>query len=667
MRRTVVLCGALLLGEGCIEHAVQGVDPATAGASMLTITSPSDGDFVSTRGIAIEGAARGGAVVQLFVDGAPVATRVAASGQWRFDGVVVPPGRHDVSATTSLRGVVYADGARVGVTGDNVPPSKVVDLDAQAVGRARLAVSFTPATDDSGRPVTYDVRWSTTPIVDANFDAARRIDVRLGATGPQQTVIVDGVYPGKDTYVSLRAVDAAGNPGELSNLTVGQTGFQRRPLLGEDGLSGHAHRGQSLAAGDFNGDGIADVAVGVPGDSFASPTAEEGAVEIYFGRKSGLSARPDRVFVGSPGSLLGAAMTAVDLDGDGVSDLAIGAPGTSSDDGDGASRPVGAVYVLHGGEAGMVRGPRGDVAASAWRVLHGSAEDDRVSTARLGSALAAAHFDGDEIEDLVVGAPGVDFGAGGAFIVAGGRAAWQSVTLPGDLEAGGFRGWFIRAAGFSSSGQFGAAIASLGRAGRGKHDAVGLVSRTLGEIVVFRAPDAVDQILLGADAAVARLADMEDGGDHRFSDVRSAGDVNGDGIIDLAISEPSFGDGAGRVLIVDGDVIGRGGEARDVSGNLIASAIGELDDHFGADVAAAGYDLNGDGNADAAIACAGGVIALRYGPSPFGEGVATARVAGASPDAAGARVMMVGDVDDDGLPDLVFADPSGSGQVQLLY
>ena len=93
--------------------------------------------------------------------------------------------------------------------------------------------------------------------------------------------------------------------------------------------------GTSLAAGDFDGDGVLDLAIGAPGESSGS-----GAVYVAYLHFNGTV----KSSVNIPNSntamdAFGTSLAAGDFDGDGVLDLAIGAPGESSGSG--------AVYVAY--------------------------------------------------------------------------------------------------------------------------------------------------------------------------------------------------------------------------------------------------------------------------------------------------------------------------------
>ena len=161
-------------------------------------------------------------------------------------------------------------------------------------------------------------------------------------------------------------------------------------------------------ARDLNGDGLGDVLISAIGVSLNGSSS--GAVYVMYGPLYGELALAD----GADGRLVGegayhyagAAIGSGDIDGDGLTDVLVGAQ--SSDGGIGA----GAAYV--------VLGP-----ADGDRALADSAIAIRgqVDFLSLGSGVGAGDVDGDGDDDLVVGAPGdatVGEYAGGAYVFADG-------------------------------------------------------------------------------------------------------------------------------------------------------------------------------------------------------------------------------------------------------
>jgi hypothetical protein len=105
-----------------------------------------------------------------------------------------------------------------------------------------------------------------------------------------------------------------------------------------DDNEGFDHFGAAVAVADFDRDGFDDAVVGVPDENFDDGTPDlrldVGAVHVLFGGAGGLSASGSQYwhwdaipFGALAGDRFGAALATGDFDGNGVDDLAIGAPG----------------------------------------------------------------------------------------------------------------------------------------------------------------------------------------------------------------------------------------------------------------------------------------------------------------------------------------------------
>ncbi len=147
--------------------------------------------------------------------------------------------------------------------------------------------------------------------------------------------------------------------------------------------------GNALAAGDFDGDGFGDVAVGVFQEDLANN--DEGAVHIVYGTSAGLSSAGDQVFhqdsdgmndTAETDDRFARAVTTGDFDADGFADIACGVQNESVD-GD----SEGAVQIVFGTGAGL--------SASGDQVFHQNTagmNDTAEGNDHFGGALVGAPF-----------------------------------------------------------------------------------------------------------------------------------------------------------------------------------------------------------------------------------------------------------------------------------
>lgn len=163
--------------------------------------------------------------------------------------------------------------------------------------------------------------------------------------------------------------------------------------------------GSALTVGDFDNDGYADLAVGVPYEDVGStPYVDAGAVNVLYGSADGINStgsdywHQDTSGIGSiaeDNDRFGFALTAGDFDGDGYTDLAVGVPYEHWNDAD-----TGIVQVLYGTAGGLTA--TGD---QLWRQDTTGIEGGEEAGDRFGYALAAGDFDGDSYDDLAIGVP----------------------------------------------------------------------------------------------------------------------------------------------------------------------------------------------------------------------------------------------------------------------
>lgn len=310
--------------------------------------------------------------------------------------------------------------------------------------------------------------------------------------------------------------------------------------------------GAALAAGDFDGDGKDDLAIGVPGDRVNGNIAA-GAVNILYGTANLLSATDNKLWsqdsddiegVPQPGEQFGAALAAGDFDGNGRDDLAIGVPKESVS----GLTDAGAVNVLYASVDGL-----SSIGDQIWHQNIKLAEVDVIGMAEagdlFGSALAAGDFSGDGRDDLAIGVPGEEVSgiasagavnvlyAFGTKLIAHNNQIWHQDRPQIENSPGAFDkfGAALAAGDFNDDGRSDLAIGVPGEtvSGFGGAGAVNVLYASANSLSSTNNKLWHQDIIIG-NVHVVGVAQFDD----RFGAALATGDFNNDGRDDLAIGVP---------------------------------------------------------------------------------------------------------------------------------
>jgi Ca2+-binding RTX toxin-like protein len=460
-----------------------------------------------------------------------------------------------------------------------------------------------------------------------NVTERATVTVATGTTDGRVTLTFPSIPDGSagKTYARFRLstdVAFAANPGSIGVATDGEvedyvfsiTSFGGTPVdnsksvkiasetNGGPTLADVDVFGSSLASiGDVDGDGMNDLAVGAYGDDTGGDG--RGAVHVLFLNSNGTVKSSTKIAnetSGGPtladGDDFGRSVTSVgDLNGDGVSDLAVGARG---DDTGGSFR--GAVHILFLNSNGTVK--------SSTKIANGTNGGPTLADGdRFGESIASVgDLDGDGVADLAVGATDdntVGDHSGAVYVLfLNNDGTVKSATKIASDTGGGPT--------LSSGDEFGISVTSVGDIdGDGVTD---LAVGADGDDTGFSASGAVHVLLLNSNGTVksaTKIANETNGGptltdnDVFGFSVTSVGDLDGDGVGDLAVGatdNDTGGRNRGAVYLLFLNSNGTVKSSTKIANETNGGPTLADSDLFGFSVTPVG-DLDGDGVADLAV------------------------------------------------------------------
>jgi len=357
--------------------------------------------------------------------------------------------------------------------------------------------------------------------------------------------------------------------------------------------------GTALIAGDFNGDGLADLSIGTPNEDIGA-TTNTGRASVLYGSFAGLTSVGSQVW--DQGVLDGSldeafdqfsfSLASGDFDGDGFDDLAAGAPGEDWN----SISSAGAVNVVYGSFFGL--SSAGNEIWSEDSAILGSAEVGD----RFGETLASGDFDGDGFDDLAIGVPEEDVG----FTTDAGKV---NIMYGSSVGLTTFGNDIIFDAVSESFDSFGSSLSTGDFDGDGFDDlAVGTPDENLFAGADAGAVNVVYGSLFGLDTATQEFWAQDTVGVlgvseafDNFGESLAAEDFDGDGYDDLAIGVPEEGSGNhGAVNVLHGSFFGLTSVGDQIwNQNQLNGSSAEVDDFFGASLAVG--DFNQDGYDDLVV------------------------------------------------------------------
>ncbi len=640
----------------CGHSVASAGDVNGDGYSDIIIGSPNAGGYSTTSSAVIFGKAAGFTDINLSSLNSAQGFRLLNVGSSAYSG-------WSVSGAGDVNGDGYSDF----VIGTSSNAAYII---------YNSAASYSPSASPTVRPTAPTVSPST------------QIPTAVPSFAPSYLTFPPTITPSvKPSIVSVAPtmVARALKSLDLAGINTGQ-GVKISGAITQD-QAGYSVKG----AGDFNKDGYADVIIGAPYSSINGKT-NSGTSYLLFGSSSGLS-NIDLLSLSSnqgfkiTGENLGdnsgwSVASAGDVNGDGYSDIVIGAPNADPN----LRGNSGTSYVIFGKATGFA-----DIdllsltVAQGFRVLGAASGDNSGST-----VASAGDINGDGYSDIVIGAiyasPNSRSQAGTSYVIFGKATSFADIDLLSLTSAQGFK--ILGAASGDNSGN---SVASAGDINGDGYNDIVIGALKIGgyygisTYVIFGKASGFIDIDLSSLSNTQGFRVFGAGNGYNLIgySVSGAGDVNGDGYSDIVIgtyqASLTSTNSAGTSYVMFGKASG----FTDINLSSLNSTRGfrvigvAASDASGSSVASAG-DVNGDGYSDIVIGAYladpksrtdAGTAYVIFGKASGFTDINLASLTStqgfnilgaASGDNSGNSVASAGDVNGDGYSDIVIGASGAS-------
>jgi hypothetical protein len=383
------------------------------------------------------------------------------------------------------------------------------------------------------------------------FNISTSVDINLGnalatgdvnGSGYNSYIIGDSGYANGNTGAAFVVFGQSSGFGSNFNLSAlnGTNGFRINGITAGDSMP------SSVACGDINGNGYADVVLGA-----RSVATSKGAVYVIYGKSAAYTPTLNlSTLDGTNGFLIngitandftGRSVAVSEINGNGYEDIIIGATGYAT---------RGAVFVIYGNWTTFAS----TMNLSTLNGTNGFRIDSVAGVNSLmGYSVAVGDINGDGYQDIVIGDPGVSTGTGSVYVIFGQFAALAHPLNVSTLN--GTNGFRIQGVNTGDSTGFSLAVADV--------DGDGYGDIIIGAPGVNSAKGAV-YVVYGKSAAYGatlQLSTLNGTNGFRIDGVTAgdslgwslgAGDINGDGYQDILVSAYKKSSSKGAAYLVFG-------------------------------------------------------------------------------------------------------------------